>query len=98
VRAHTHTHTHTHTHARTYNDTCGFSLFDDRRRGALVFIDPPASEGQGRRVICQRAAKDSVTRTLQTELTDHAVAELVNEGHEGVHVGVRAELTLLGCI
>lgn len=42
--------------------------------GSLVFIDPPASEGRGDRVICHRDGGDSDTRTLQTELTEHAVA------------------------
>ena len=43
-------------------------------RGALVRIDRPASEGQGRRVICHRAGGDSDTRSLQTEPTDRAAA------------------------
>lgn len=35
-------------------------------------IDPAASEGQGLRVSCHTAGADSVTHTLQTDLTDRA--------------------------
>lgn len=69
---HTQIHAHMRTHAFIQTHTDSACLMT--ARGALVFIDPPASEGQGLRVICHRAGGDSDTRTLQTELTDHAVA------------------------
>lgn len=67
-----HTYTRVRSHAFIQTHTHSACLMT--AGGALVFIDPPASEGQGRRVICHRGGGDSDTRTLQTELTDHAVA------------------------
>lgn len=60
----------THVHANTHTDSACLMVAG----GALVFIDPPASEGQGRQVTCHGAGGDSDTRTLQTELADHALA------------------------
>lgn len=42
--------------------------------GSLGFIDLPASEGRGDRVICRRGAGDGDTRRLQTGPAERAAA------------------------